>query len=227
MTFSKKLNIGVIGVGHWGPNIVRNFANHPRAYLRYICDIDKTKFKKIYNLITNECRCVTDPIELFKDKDIDAVAIVSPASTHYRLVKQALLAKKHVYCEKPLTLDTQETEELCKLADNLKLKLMVAFTFLFNNGVRQLKKLKDSVGGKYYENQCVKFCGGKCYYRRRCLDDLLVAHMDDAGTNDEYDHESLSYGDGQVRVCVYTIKNPDFSANRIANVNCNLSAESK
>ena len=152
MTFSKKLNIGVIGVGHWGPNIVRNFANHPRAYLRYICDIDKTKFKKIYNLITNECRCVTDPIELFKDKDIDAVAIVSPASTHYRLVKQALLAKKHVYCEKPLTLDTQETEELCKLADNLKLKLMVAFTFLFNNGVRQLKKLKDSgsLGELYY-----------------------------------------------------------------------------
>lgn len=152
MSFKKYLSIGVIGVGHWGPNIIRNFANHPRVRLRYICDTDGKKLKKASNLIPRECRCVTSASEIFNDPDIGAVAIASPASTHYDLVKKAMLAKKHVYCEKPLTLNVKEAEELCRLSRDTNRKLMVAFTFLFNNGVRQLKKLKDSgvLGELYY-----------------------------------------------------------------------------
>jgi len=152
MPSKESLGVGVVGAGHWGPNIIRNFVSHPKVRLRYVCDIDEGKFKRISNLITKDCRCVTDAAEVFGDADIDAVAISSPASTHYSLVKQALKAGKHVYCEKPLTLNTGESEELCELADGRNLKLMVAFTFLFNNGVRQLKKLKDSgtLGAVYY-----------------------------------------------------------------------------
>jgi len=57
--------------------------------------------------------------------------------------------------------------------------------------------------GEYYENQFVKIWIGECYHRRRRLDNLLAARLDDAGSNDEYDHESLSYGDGQVRLCAF------------------------
>lgn len=146
------LTIAVVGAGHWGPNIVRNFSNHPRARLRYVCDIDEEKLEKVSNLVSKECRLVARASEIFNDPDIDAVAIASPASTHYSLVKQALGAGKHVYCEKPLTLDATESEELCGLAESRNLKLMVGFTFLFNNGVRQLKKLKETgaLGAIYY-----------------------------------------------------------------------------
>jgi len=146
------LTIAVVGAGHWGPNIIRNFANHPKARLRYVCDIDEKKLEKVSNLVPKDCRLVVRASEIFNDPDIDAVAIASPASTHYSLVKQALGAGKHVYCEKPLTLNAGESEELCELAESLNLKLMVGFTFLFNNGVRKLKKLKETgaLGAVYY-----------------------------------------------------------------------------
>lgn len=152
MSVQKQLTVGILGIGHWGPNVVRNLAIHHRVELRYLCDIDREAFKRVSNLIPKECRLLTDASEIFNDADIDAVAVVSPASTHYNLVKQALLAKKHVLCEKPLSLNVEEGEELCRLAEASGRKLMVAFTFLFNNGIRQLKQLNSSgsLGKVYY-----------------------------------------------------------------------------
>ena len=147
-----KLTVGVIGVGHWGPNIVRNLANHPRVQLRYVCDIDTEAFKRVSRLVPKECQFVTDASVIFSDVDVDAVAIITHASTHYDLGKQALLSKKHVLCEKPLTLDVVKGEELCQLAEASRLKLMVGLTFLFNNGVIKLRELKSSgsLGRIYY-----------------------------------------------------------------------------
>ena len=152
MSLQEQLTVAVIGVGHWGPNVVRNFVNHPRVHLRYVCDIDREAFGRVSNLIGKGCQFVTDPSKIFSDEDIDAVAVVTPAVTHYNLTKQALLAKKHVLCEKPLTLDVGEGEELCRLAEVSGRKLMIAFTFLFNNGVRRLKELNssDCLGKVYY-----------------------------------------------------------------------------
>ena len=152
MSLQEELTVGVIGVGHWGPNVVRNLVNHPRVRLKYVCDTDKEAFGKVRNLIGKECQFVTDASTIFSDKGIDAVVVVTPASTHYDLTKRALLAHKHVLCEKPLTLDVGEGEELCRLAEVSGLKLMVGFTFLFNNGVRKLKELNssDRLGKLYY-----------------------------------------------------------------------------
>ena len=64
------------------------------------------------------------------------------------------------------------------------------------------------MGGKYDENQSVKFCAGKCDYRRCSLDNLFAAGLDDARSNDESDHKSVSYGDGQIRFCPFTTRSP-------------------
>lgn len=152
LSSQKQLSVAVIGIGHWGPNVVRNFVNHPRVRLMYVCDVDKEAFERVSYLIPGECRCVNDASEIFSDADIDAVAVVSPASTHYNLVKQALASRKHVLCEKPLTLDVKEGEELIRLAEASARKLMVGYTFLFNNGIKKLKYLKNSgrLGELYY-----------------------------------------------------------------------------
>ena len=152
MSLKNQLTVAVIGIGHWGPNVVRNFVNHPRVQLRYVCDIDTEAFKRVSKLIPDECQFVTDASVIFSDTDIDAVAIITHASSHHELVKQALLEKKHVLCEKPLALNVREGEELCLLAEPSRLKLMVGFTFLFNNGVLKLKELKSSgsLGKIYY-----------------------------------------------------------------------------
>ncbi|MCE5272271.1 Gfo/Idh/MocA family oxidoreductase [bacterium] len=148
----KILNVGVIGLGHWGPNVARNLANHPRASLKYVCDTNEKAFRKVQSLPLGDCRFVTDPAEVFADRAVQAVAIVTPSSTHYDLTRQALLAGKHVLCEKPFTLLTEQGEELCRLAAERRKKIMVGFTFLYNNAVRKLKTLGDSktVGKLYY-----------------------------------------------------------------------------
>lgn len=133
MSLQKKLTVGAVGIGHWGPNVVRNFARHPRVQLVSVCDISKSAFHRVSDLVPKECQFTTKP-------------------SHYNLIRESLIAKKHILAEKPIALDIREGEALCKLAKQLKLKLMVGFTFLFNNGVRKLKELIGSgrLGKLYY-----------------------------------------------------------------------------
>jgi predicted dehydrogenase len=102
--------------------------------------------------VSPQCQALTDPDPILSDPGIDAAVIITPASTHYQLVKQALTAGKHVLCEKPLCLTAGECEELCRLADSRGLKLMVSHTFLFNQGIKKLKDMIDEqlLGEVYY-----------------------------------------------------------------------------
>lgn len=152
MTDSKQIILGIIGLGHWGPNVVRNFLNHHRVKIKYLCDKNVDSFKNITAQLQPNCKMVTDASEIFNDPEVEAVAIVTPASTHYELAKSALIAKKHVFCEKPLTLDIEESKELCQITERLGLRLMVGFTFIYNNGIKALKALKESdrLGQIYY-----------------------------------------------------------------------------
>lgn len=146
------LSVGVVGLGHWGPNVVRNLARHPRVRLRCVCDTNPDAFERVQLLVEPECRRVLDADEVYGDPEVDAVVIVTPAASHYPLAKRALESGKHVFCEKPLALAVEEGEELCALADRAGLKLMVGHTFLFNNAVLKLKELIDGghLGEKIY-----------------------------------------------------------------------------
>ena len=145
------LKLGVIGYGYWGPNIVRNFSSQPDCQLVAICDKNP---KAVAQVLSRHpaVHATSNPDEVTSSPKIDAVAIVTPVSTHYELAKKALENGKHVFVEKPFTATSAQAEELIELADCKNLQIMVDHTFLFNGAVRKIKELVDGgvLGPLYY-----------------------------------------------------------------------------
>jgi predicted dehydrogenase len=145
------IRVGVVGYGYWGPNIVRNFHSHPGSEVALICDMNPKageRLRKTHPSIP----FTTDPNEILKSKQIDAVAVVTPVWTHYELAKTALQNGKHVFVEKPFTCSVDQAEELIELAAQKKLKIMVDHTFLFTGAVKKIAQLVDegALGDLYY-----------------------------------------------------------------------------
>lgn len=150
-TWCESVNFGVIGYGYWGPNVVRNLAGLEGSQVLAIADLDaqaRGRAQKAYPsvLVTG------DPSEVLHSTKIDAVAIVSPVWTHYELAKTALLNGKHVFVEKPFTMNSAQGEELIELSQKRNLRIMVDHTFLFTGAVRKMKQLIDdgALGKLYY-----------------------------------------------------------------------------
>ena len=145
------LQMGIIGYGYWGPNLVRNFSVANGSQVSMVCDMNKqslSKAKKAYPQV----RFTSDVNELIKDPEVNAVAIATPVFTHFELAKKALEAGKSVFVEKPFTHTVEEAEELIELAEKKKLKIMVDHTFLYTGAVRKIKQLIDDnvLGSIYY-----------------------------------------------------------------------------
>ncbi|MBN1981929.1 MAG: Gfo/Idh/MocA family oxidoreductase [Chitinivibrionales bacterium] len=145
------IRIGVIGYGYWGTNIVRNFNIAEGAQVVAVCDSNNAslnKVKKLYPAI----RTMTDSNEIVMATDVDAIAVITPVSSHFSLAKKALENGKHVFVEKPFTASVKEAEELIELAAKKKLTIMVDHTFLFTGAVRKIKELvsKNELGNVYY-----------------------------------------------------------------------------
>lgn len=137
------LNIGVVGYGYWGPNVARNFHAAAGAKLIAISDISE----KRRGLAQNHypfIKAVKDPLELIRSADVDAVAIVTPVFAHYEMAKEALLAGKHVFVEKPFTSTAAQAQELVDLAAQKNLKIMIDHTFLFTGAVKKIKEVIDA-----------------------------------------------------------------------------------
>lgn len=134
------IKIGLIGYGYWGKNLARNLVN--LKVLTCIFDNNSSSIsnaKKLYPYLTFH-----EDIKTILNSDIDAVFISSPASTHGKIVRLALEAKKHVFVEKPLCLDYEEGIELKQLAHDKNLKLMVGHLLLYHPAFIALKKMVDS-----------------------------------------------------------------------------------
>ena len=145
------INVGVVGYGYWGPNIVRNFNSIKDARVVSVCDKKPEVLKNIQaNYPTIET--ITDANKLLSSPDIDAIAIVTPVFTHFELAKLALQNGKHVFVEKPFTSTVAQAEELIELADKKNLKIMVDHTFIFTGAVKKIKELvdNDTLGDLYY-----------------------------------------------------------------------------
>jgi predicted dehydrogenase len=145
------IRVGVIGYGYWGPNIVRNLHGLDSTRAEMVCDKSPAalaRARKAYPGI----RTVSDPAEILRSPDIDAVAVVTPVWTHYELAKLALENGKHVFIEKPFTSNSAQGEELIELAARKKLTIMVDHTFLFTGAVRKIRELTESgaLGDLYY-----------------------------------------------------------------------------
>ena len=145
------IRIGVIGYGYWGPNIVRNFNGVDGSKVVAVCDVSEEKAAratKAYQDI-EATTCVDD---LIAAPDVDAVAVITPVSTHFKLAKKALNEGKHVFVEKPFTFTSDQAKELVDLAEKKHLKIMVDHTFLFTGAVMKIKQLVDdgTLGDLYY-----------------------------------------------------------------------------
>jgi predicted dehydrogenase len=142
--------IGVVGLGYWGPNLARNFAE--LGTLSWLCDLDeglRSTFAARHPQAT-----VTDSFEeLLAADEVEGVVIATPVPTHYRLAKQALEAGKHVLVEKPPAMKAAEIDELVAIAERNDLVLMPGHLLLYHPAVRKLKEL--IAAGELGEVLCV------------------------------------------------------------------------
>src|SRR5207249_10968307 len=145
------IRIGVIGYGYWGPNIVRNLRSLEGCQLAAVCDQNPVALQRVRQAYP-DLPVTTNPYDLLTSPEIDAVAVVTPVSTHFDLAKAALENGKHVFIEKPFTSTTHQAEELIELAERKKLTIMVDHTFLFTGAVRKIRELLDDgvLGDLYY-----------------------------------------------------------------------------
>ena len=111
----KEVNLAVVGLGYWGPNILRNAWELEGAQVGVICDRDEEALARQARRY-GQSKLVTDFDEVLADDEVDAVCIVTPISTHYAMVKAALLAGKHVFVEKPMASSVKECDELIEIA---------------------------------------------------------------------------------------------------------------
>ncbi len=137
------IKVAVIGCGYWGPNLIRNFTQIPESKVKYCCDLDEEKLKRIKSLYP-EPKITENYQEILNDPTVEAVAIATPVHTHFKLAKEGLEAGKHVFLEKPLTQTSQQARELIGLAEETSKVLMVGHTFLYTTAVNKLKELIDS-----------------------------------------------------------------------------------
>lgn len=95
------INIGIVGYGYWGPNLVRNFAETPGATVAAVADLDTAKLELVQRRYP-AVKTTTDFRDLIADPSIDAVAVATPVSSHFELGMAALKAGKHLWIEKPM-----------------------------------------------------------------------------------------------------------------------------
>jgi len=136
------MKIGLIGYGYWGPNLARNFNANPDLELSYVCDFSQDRLKAA-SVLYKQTKIVGDPEALFRDGDLDAVAVATPVSTHFDLARRALESGKDVWLEKPMTEKVEQAEELIELAEKKKRVLHVDHTFVYTGAVRKIKELID------------------------------------------------------------------------------------
>lgn len=137
------INIGIAGYGYWGPNLVRNFAETTGANVAAVSDLDTAKLALVQRRFPG-VRTTTDFRDLLQDSGVDAIAIATPAHTHFELALAALQAGKHVWLEKPMTETSAQARKLIDEAQQRNLVLLVDHTFIYTGAVMKMKQFIDS-----------------------------------------------------------------------------------
>ncbi len=146
----QQINIGVIGCGYWGPNLIRNFVEISASNVLAIADCKTERLNYIHRCYP-QIELTTNYKDLF-DMPLDAVVVATPPATHFQIAQDCLKHNLHVFVEKPLTLSSEDAEKLIDLAEQRDLTLMVGHTFEYNPAVRALKEIisRGELGQIYY-----------------------------------------------------------------------------
>ena len=140
------VRVGQAGLGEWGKNLARNFAD--LAHLVWLSDPADGKAEEFRSRYP-QARWAESFEEMLEDATLDAVVVATPVPTHYELAKLALVAGKHVFVEKPPAMKSAEIDELVSIAEERDLVLMPGHLLLYHPGVLKLKELVD--GGELGE----------------------------------------------------------------------------
>jgi len=135
-----KVRIGVVGLGYWGPNLVRNIVDSPTASLEWLCDANPQALAAVARRHPT-ARHSTDVAELLADPELDAVVVATPITTHHAIAAAALDAGKHVWVEKPFASSSAEAADLIERAKSADLVLLPGHTFLYSPPVVRIKEL--------------------------------------------------------------------------------------
>jgi predicted dehydrogenase len=145
------INIGIIGYGYWGPNLVRNFAETPGAAVAAVADLDTAKLELVQRRFP-AVKTTTDFRDLIADPSIDAIAVATPVSSHFELGMAALKAGKHLWVEKPMTETSYQAQKLVDEAERRGRVLIVDHTFIYTGAVRKMGDIikSEELGRVYY-----------------------------------------------------------------------------
>jgi predicted dehydrogenase len=145
------VQVGVVGLGYWGPNLARNFDSVPGAELRWICDADDERRAR-WAARFPRTRASADFDELLADAELDAVVIATHVPSHAVLARRAFEAGKHVFVEKPLAQSVAEAEDVVAAAAEADRVLMVGHLLEYHPGFERLKEIADSgeLGNLHY-----------------------------------------------------------------------------
>jgi predicted dehydrogenase len=140
---TNQINLAQIGCGYWGPNLLRNFSALPDCRVKYVVDASPER-RAFVEANFPRTRALDSHAPVLSDPEVDGIIVATPAGTHFKLAKEALLAGKHVFVEKPLATKVAEVDELGHLATAGGRVVMVGHTFIYNSAVRYVKKLIDT-----------------------------------------------------------------------------------
>ncbi len=134
--------VAVVGLGYWGPNILRNLWEVDGAEVAMVCDRSPTALEPVAHRYPS-VRVTQRYADVLEDDEVRAVVLATPVRTHFSMARDALLAGKHVFVEKPMAASSQQCEELIDIATERDLVLMPGHTFLYSPPVRKVKRLID------------------------------------------------------------------------------------
>jgi predicted dehydrogenase len=138
-----RVDVGVVGLGYWGPNLARNFDRLPGSELRYVCDAS-AEARERWGPQFPRARVAADLDELLDDPELDAVVVATHVPAHAEVAQRALAAGKHCFVEKPLAQSVAEAEEVAAAAADAGRVLMVGHLLEYHPGVEKLKEIADS-----------------------------------------------------------------------------------
>jgi predicted dehydrogenase len=139
---SKLINVGVVGCGYWGPNLVRNFRSLPECNLKMMCDVSAARLNSLQALYP-DVAAEKSFEHMLNGVGLDAVVVATSVKLHFPMARAALLAGKHVLIEKPMATSVAHCEELIEIARQKGLVLMAGHTFLYSPAVRRIKEIID------------------------------------------------------------------------------------
>ena len=139
----ENINIAQIGVGYWGPNLLRNLVGNQNCLVKTVVDLSAERRKFVKNLYPS-VKVTENVNDVINDSSIDAVVIATPVASHFDLAISALNAGKHILVEKPMATKVDQIKQIGHHATEKNLVAMVGHTFLFNSAVRYVKSLIES-----------------------------------------------------------------------------------